>query len=106
MPSNYYLLFNCPFNDLLQFISQGDNNTKICGHTSLHCYDYVEYNSKLVDLEPGFGSYEKIKKRAEGECDCLPSCTSIRYDAEVSETDYDRKDTLKSFGGNFSMNPE
>ena len=86
-----------------EFLSQGDNNTKICGLTDVQCYDNVEFSKMVDDLEQGLRNYENLNKRDEGECNCLPSCTSIRYDAEISEAEHDTESFLKSI--EIDMNP-
>jgi amiloride-sensitive sodium channel len=35
---------------------------------------------------------------ANSNCNCLPACTSISYDFESSQTDYDVEKMLKAYG--------
>ena len=71
----------------------------------MHCYSKVEKKNMLVNLEEGIGNYVKKEKRIEGECDCLPSCTSIQYDAEISQADLNWKNVLKALKLNVSEIP-
>lgn len=52
-----------------------DSETNICGGASIECYKKVEYN---------FTEY----------CDCLPSCTQITYDAEITETSDNKREQM------------
>lgn len=45
-------------------------------------------------LESGSGE----NKRGKTVCNCLPSCTSINYDAEISQADYEYLKVFNSFG--------
>ena len=56
-------------------------------------------------MEQGLGSYVKKEKRIEGECDCLPTCTSIQYDAEISQADYDWEKVFQAFKYNINHIP-
>lgn len=59
----------------------------------MNCYKEAEY--ELVGIE-----FEKALEKSKGvhrsgtECNCLPACTSISYDAEISQADYDVKPFL------------
>lgn len=63
---------------------EGDNDTLICGAAKLDCY------SDSVDklLENYVDSVHNGETMNE-MCNCLPSCTSITYDVEVSQTKFD-----------------
>lgn len=40
------------------------------------------------------------------ECDCLPACTSIQYEAELSQADFDWARLFMAFKANFSEMPK
>lgn len=61
-----------------------DSGTPICGIAKVSCYDWAE-NHLLEDTEE-FQSSVKI-----GDCNCLPACTSISYDSEISQATYEWK---------------
>jgi acid-sensing ion channel, other len=81
-----------------------DNSTEICNLSKIKCaqdaeVSYVTQNLeyKLLhkhlqkDLKHGLikKDDEGFKKLKEIEsCNCLPSCTSLRYNAEISQTDF------------------
>lgn len=58
----------------LGFYMPKDKDTPICGLGSLHCL----HQSKIDYL-----------KHDKATCFCLPSCTSLEYDIEMSVTDWD-----------------
>ena len=72
----------------------------------MECYFNAENKKLLLDMEQGIQKRGKKEKRVEGECDCLPSCTSIQYDAEISQADYDWKEVFQSYKSNTSDFPE
>lgn len=49
----------------------GDKNTKVCTMSEIRCY--VEADSK-------FSSSLTVE-----QCSCLPDCTTITYDVEISQ---------------------
>lgn len=88
----------------VKFFMPHNNETKVCDHSELECAEEAELNFVNRDLErklldkqlkkdlkhgnikksdPGF---KKLKKMES--CQCLPCCTSLRYDAEISQTDF------------------
>lgn len=88
----------------VKFSMLHNNETEVCDHSQLECVRDAELNFVSRDLEwkllskqlkkdlkhknikknnPGF---KKLKKMES--CQCLPSCTSLRYDVEISQTDY------------------
>lgn len=79
----HYIL--CCFSGCVKFSSPRDANTLICGAAKLACYNRAEDNWLT----------EQFKKRStlgveKGKgCNCLPACTSISYDAEISQSPFD-----------------
>ena len=70
----------------------------------MKCYDNAENKKLLLDLEQGLAKGDRKKeKRSEDECDCLPSCTSIHYDAKVSQTNLDRNQAIIEAKGNITV---
>ncbi|KAK5641670.1 hypothetical protein RI129_010217 [Pyrocoelia pectoralis] len=62
------------------YLAMPENETKICGLAEMECVKW----SKLKYLE-----MESSSNKSGGErCDCLPSCTSLTYDVELSQTDW------------------
>ncbi|XP_037032179.1 pickpocket protein 28-like [Bradysia coprophila] len=71
----------------VKFSMPRDKDTPICGIAKIDCYNEAENNltkQQFVEestLEPGA---ERVTS-----CNCLPACTSIIYDAEISQAPYD-----------------
>ncbi|KAG4070425.1 hypothetical protein HA402_005657 [Bradysia odoriphaga] len=71
----------------VKFSMPRDKNTPICGAAKIACYNEAEDNllkeqfAEGLTLEPGA---ERVKA-----CNCLPACTSITYDAEISQAPFD-----------------
>ena len=88
----------------VQFAMPRENSTAVCDQSKLECVYEAERNfttreleRKLLekqikrDLKHGNISKndEKFKKLKSMElCDCLPACTSLQYDAEISQSDF------------------
>lgn len=62
----------------------GSKDTPICGAAKITCYNLSEDTLLKQNFIEGL-SDEKVK----GGCSCLPSCTSITYDAEISQARFD-----------------
>lgn len=68
------------------FSFAGDKDTKICGAAKIKCYNEAEDRLLEKDFTEGLtGDLEAVKKG----CNCLPACTSITYDAEISQAKFD-----------------
>lgn len=88
-----------------------DNSTEICDLSKLNCVhdaevsyvtrslEYKLLNKHLQkDLKHGIikkddEGFRKLKKMES--CQCLPSCTSLKYNAEISQTDFTIDETEK-----------
>ncbi|XP_037032181.1 pickpocket protein 28-like [Bradysia coprophila] len=73
----------------VKFSMPRDKDTPICGAAKMNCYLKAGSNllkeqfAKRLTLEPGAESVTG--------CNCLPACTSITYDAEISQAPFDWK---------------
>lgn len=76
-----------------QSLFKGDKNTRICGTDKIKCYNDAE--DKL--LEHDFVEGLKNVHSAASGCNCLPACTSITYDAEISQAKFDWIGLFKAF---------
>lgn len=96
-----YVLSTC---GCVKFSMARDNTTQVCDHLQLECVHEAEITFATHDLERKLLS-KKLKKDLKSglisrnnemfkmlkkmeSCSCLPSCTSLRYDAEVSQTGF------------------
>lgn len=73
--------------------------TKVCGPANIQCYKNAEYKVMLEE----FREIER-NPNAETKCNCLPGCTSISYDAEISNTKftYDSNENSSLTSRNFA----
>lgn len=74
----------------------GDRMTRICGTSSVNCYSNAEESlfgeDAINDLANGM-----VKQFREG-CNCLPACTTIKYEAEIDRTQFDYGEILTGLG--------
>lgn len=70
---------------MLKSIS-GDNRTEICGAAKIACYNEAEDKLSKKHFIEGLKNDNLVA--AHDSCNCLPSCTSITYDAEISQTSF------------------
>lgn len=77
-------------------IFSGERDTKICGNANIPCYKNAQNKLFGEDVIDGLrDSFAKTFRRA---CNCLPSCTSIVYDAEIDKTKLNFVEVVKSYG--------
>uniref|UniRef100_A0A034WQE2 Sodium channel protein Nach n=1 Tax=Bactrocera dorsalis TaxID=27457 RepID=A0A034WQE2_BACDO len=71
-------------------------DTPVCGASNVKCINEAEDQLLLKEFNQGAESAgENVRGRTE--CDCLPSCTSIAYEAEISQSDFDYKLIANTF---------
>lgn len=63
-----------------------DDDTPICGSSKIACYNAAEDDLLHEQYMLGIAGNSDDNQH---ECNCLPSCTSIRYDAETSQAPFD-----------------
>ncbi|XP_052756948.1 pickpocket protein 28-like isoform X2 [Galleria mellonella] len=76
---------------------------KVCNAGSMACIKKVQMELVVAEVEAGLekrneendtiGEARKIASR----CKCLPACTSIEYEAETSQADYDWKAIFRAY---------
>lgn len=89
------------------FYMPHNNNTNICDHSQLECvyeahsnYSTQELQKKLIekqlkrDLKHGNTNknderFKILKEMKKNFCNCLPTCTVIKYDAEIDRINYE-----------------
>lgn len=75
---------NCLFPCLLcstHLNGEGDKDIPICGSSMISCYNNAQ--DKLLKLS----MVEGIDNRFT--CNCLPACSSIGYDGEISQANFE-----------------
>ncbi|XP_036336958.1 pickpocket protein 28 [Rhagoletis pomonella] len=71
-------------------------DTPVCGAINVKCINEAEDELLLKEFNQGAETAEE-NVRGRTECDCLPSCTSIAYEAEISQSDFDYKLVANTF---------
>jgi acid-sensing ion channel, other len=85
----------------VKFSMPHDSEAEICGQNKLECYNDAE--DKLLETKMRQG----LKFGSEStECNCKPSCTSIHYNAEISQTDFNALDYIEALEGSVSETKE
>lgn len=60
----------------------------MCNARNVHCFNKAEDELTLREFDQGIASSGE-NFRGKTTCNCLPSCTSIAYEAEISQADYE-----------------
>lgn len=76
--------------------------TRICNQSEVTCCQAAE-DGLLDELLQRLASGSGINELEKTVCNCLPSCTSIEYDAEISQADYDFVQVFNSYMARTSM---
>lgn len=66
--------------------------TPVCGPSNISCYKSAEYEV----MKEEFLKIEAGNELGNDNCNCLPGCTSISYDAEISNTKFTYDSNEKS----------
>lgn len=65
---------------------KGDRNTSICEARKFKCVDKIE--EEMVE-KIFLGNLDESLDANDHTCNCLPECTSINYEIELSAAQYD-----------------
>ncbi|XP_055599041.1 pickpocket protein 28-like [Uranotaenia lowii] len=76
-----YTLRSC---GCVKFSMPREPETAICGASKIQCYNEAE--DELLSQDVKYSVDKSFDFRAK--CDCLPACTSVQYDAEISQADF------------------
>lgn len=74
----------------------GDQKTDVCGASSIECYIAAE--KTFYEEDTSNIMYDHDADSFREECNCLPACTSIEYNGEISHIKYDMNVLQKSIG--------
>ncbi len=66
-------------------------STPICGASMINCYHEAEDELLSNNIRDNLSGYKSV-------CNCLPVCTSIKYETEVSQSAFDFKSTFEAYG--------
>lgn len=90
----------------VKFSMPRGNDTRICGQHEVECYDQAENGLMLEELEQSLASGSGVNKLGKTNCNCLPSCTSINYDAEISQADFEYVKVFNAYGADLNEFPD
>lgn len=70
-------------------------------------YDFILAELLAFEVESGIGrgSENENTNTSLTDCDCLPACTSLVYNAETSQAEYEWQKVFQAFKVNFSELP-
>lgn len=94
-----YTLTKC---GCVKFSMPRDDKMAICKQEKVKCYDEAEDDLLGSDLAQGVASSSDENKSGITNCDCLPACTSINYDAEISQASFDEQKVIEQYGDNMT----
>jgi amiloride-sensitive sodium channel len=77
-----------------------EESTEICGSGSNRCLFEAEQELLTHDIE-----VESSSTKADKMCDCPPSCTSITYDVETSQADFEWQKVFEAFKADINEFP-
>lgn len=77
----------------VKFSMPRDNNTPICGTSKIKCYNAAEDKLTKKNYAEGLQNIEDVSSG----CGCLPACTTITYNAQISQSKFDFENVLKAF---------
>lgn len=83
--------------------STEDNRTKICGAALVRCYQKAE--KRLFGEDVMDGVKDDLVKMFREDCNCLPACTSIIYDADIDRAPLDWNAVLNTYNDRVFREP-
>lgn len=91
----------------VKFSMPRNESTPVCGPAKISCYNKAEDELLQDEFKEGLKT-SKENYRGETKCNCLPACTTIAYDAEISQAEYDFRSQFRAYGYNeyLEQNPE
>lgn len=69
----------------------------VCGEDKIYCYDRAEDDLLFKEFSEGLKTTD-FNYRGETECNCMPACTSLVYNTEISQANFDLEDMLNAAG--------
>ncbi|XP_054725313.1 pickpocket protein 28 [Anastrepha obliqua] len=67
----------------------------VCGENKIFCYDKAEDILLLREFRQGLKE-SRLEYLGTTECNCLPACTSLIYNTEISQGNFDLDEMLKA----------
>ncbi|KAL1396785.1 hypothetical protein pipiens_010268 [Culex pipiens pipiens] len=89
-----YTLRHC---GCVKFSMPRTNQTRICDPAEIDCM--FEAESILMEMDLTQHRENSAEGNFRANCNCLPGCTSIQYDAEITQTDFEWMNWVRSMKG-------
>ncbi|KAM8721472.1 hypothetical protein ACLKA7_007361 [Drosophila subpalustris] len=72
----------------------------VCGEEKIYCYDRAERELLIREFQRvrSLNVAGEAPKGAETACNCMPACTSLIYNAEISQANFDLDEMLAAEG--------
>lgn len=67
----------------------------VCGISDIACYTAAQ--DELNVLQQKQTIQQSIDPNAKDSCNCMPACTSLEYNFEISRAVYDIEKTIQAF---------
>lgn len=59
-----------------------------CDHSSFQCVEDAKKKLMQINMEESLSTSKKYDDQGEMACGCLPACTSLQYEGEISHDDF------------------
>ncbi|CAH1116191.1 unnamed protein product [Phaedon cochleariae] len=83
----------------VSFYMPREKYTPICGNGNLTCISFVKRYMDIAGLRRSLDKETNIRNFSKIlSCDCLPMCTMVEYNTEITEIDYDWYKKYESIG--------
>lgn len=84
----------------VKFSMPRTSNMKVCNESNISCYDKAEDALLKEEFTQGLND-SSFNHRGKTKCNCLPACTSLAYNTEISQADFDLLNFAHSSKGLF-----
>ncbi|KAL5275289.1 hypothetical protein ACFFRR_001294 [Megaselia abdita] len=82
----------------VKFSMPRTSNMKVCNESKISCYDKAEDELLKEEFAQGLTD-STLNHRGKTKCHCLPACTSLAYNTEISQADFDLLNFAQSSKG-------
>lgn len=69
----------------------------VCSEDKIQCYSQAEDDLLFKEFSEGLKNTD-FNYRGETECNCMPACTSLVYNTEISQANFDLEEMIKAEG--------
>lgn len=72
----------------------------VCGEDKIHCYDRAERQLLVREFKRirALDAAGDVSRGVESACNCMPACTSLVYNTEISQANFDLEEMLLAEG--------